>query len=152
VTAALLRNGASPTREVERPVVTVEHAKKRVPQPTMWGPTHSEVRRARGRRPQRHGLVVGRRGVRVALVTGLVSGRARRAGVVVALEWPDVLARAGAPVRIATYGATSGAMDALVAFLSGTGSAPDGCLSRSAEYRGPGAERSGFGKYHANGR
>ena len=72
----------------------------------------------------RHGLVVGRRGVRVALVTGPVSGRARRAGVVVALDRPDVLARAGAPVRIATYGATSGAMDAMVAFLSGTGSAP----------------------------
>lgn len=71
----------------------------------------------------RHGLGVGREiggGVRVALVTG----RPARAGVVVALDRPDVLARSHAPVRLATYGVTPGAMDALVAFLQGAKPAP----------------------------
>jgi beta-N-acetylhexosaminidase len=72
----------------------------------------------------RRGLVVGNRGVRVALVPGLVTHRIPRAGVVVALDRPDVLARTDAPVRIATYGATSGAMDALVAHLVRAGTAP----------------------------
>jgi beta-N-acetylhexosaminidase len=72
----------------------------------------------------RHGLVVGARGVRIALTAGPVPDHARRAGVVVALDRPDVLVGVSAPVRLATYGATPGAMDALVAFLSGKGPAP----------------------------
>ena len=66
------------------------------------------------------GLGVGR-GVRVALVDDRPPGRA---GVVVALDRPDVLARSDAPVRLATYGATAGAMDAAVGFLVGAQPAP----------------------------
>jgi beta-N-acetylhexosaminidase len=65
------------------------------------------------------GLGLGR-GVRVALVTDTPA----RAGVVVALDRPDVLARSRARVRIATYGATPGAMNALVAVLRGVRHAP----------------------------
>ena len=68
----------------------------------------------------RHGLVVGRRGTRVALVTD----RPARAGVVVALDRPGVLADSQARVRLATYGDTFGAMKALVAFLTGSSKAP----------------------------
>ena len=60
------------------------------------------------------------RGVRVALV----DDRPASAGVVVALDRPDVLARSHAPVRLATYGATAGAMDAVVGFLLGLAPAP----------------------------
>ena len=67
----------------------------------------------------RQGLMVGR-GVRVALV----DDRPARAGVVVALDRPDVLARSHAAVRLATYGATAGAMDAAVGFLLGLAPAP----------------------------
>jgi beta-N-acetylhexosaminidase len=67
----------------------------------------------------RRGLGVGR-GVRVALVTD----RPSSAGVVVALDRPDVLARSEAPVRLAAYGVTPGAMDAVVAFLLGGRPAP----------------------------
>ena len=73
---------------------------------------------------QRRGLSVGKRGVRIALLPGRVVGRPPRAGVVVALDRPDVLTRTDAPVRLATYGATPGAMDALVAFLVGDRTAP----------------------------
>jgi beta-N-acetylhexosaminidase len=69
----------------------------------------------------RQGLGVGR-GVRVALV----GDRPRRAGVVVALDRPDVLARSTAKVRLAAYGATPGAMHAVVAFLLGQAPAPGG--------------------------
>ena len=67
-----------------------------------------------------HGLGLGR-GTRVVLAT---RGRPARAGVLVALDRPDLLARSTAPVRVATYGSTPGAMDALVGFLVGGGSAP----------------------------
>jgi beta-N-acetylhexosaminidase len=67
----------------------------------------------------RQGLMVGS-GVRVALV----DDRPARAGVVVALDRPDVLARSHAAVRLATYGATTGAMDAAVGFLLGLAPAP----------------------------
>jgi len=67
----------------------------------------------------RQGLSVGR-GVRVALV----DDRPATAGVVVALDRPDVLARSHAPVRLATYGATAGAMDAAGSFLLGLAPAP----------------------------
>jgi beta-N-acetylhexosaminidase len=67
----------------------------------------------------RQGLLVGR-GVRVALVDDRPAG----AGVVVALDRPDVLARSHAPVKLATYGATAGAMDAAVGFLLGLAPAP----------------------------
>ena len=67
----------------------------------------------------RQGLMVGR-GVRVALV----DDRPASAGVVVALDRPDVLARSHAAVRLATYGATAGAMDAAVGFLLGLAPAP----------------------------
>jgi beta-N-acetylhexosaminidase len=60
------------------------------------------------------------RGVRVALVTD----RPARAGIVVALDRPDVLARSRARVRIATYGATPGSLNALVAVLRGVRHAP----------------------------
>ena len=72
----------------------------------------------------RQGLAVGMRGVRIALLPGRVVGRPPRAGVVVALDRPDVLTRTDAPVRLASYGATPGAMDALVAFLVGARTAP----------------------------
>jgi beta-N-acetylhexosaminidase len=68
----------------------------------------------------RHGLELGR-GTRVVLAS---RGRPARAGVLVALDRPDLLGRSAAPVRVATYGATPGAMDALVGFLLGTRSAP----------------------------
>ncbi len=68
----------------------------------------------------RHGLAFGR-GTRVVLAS---SGRPARAGVLVALDRPDLLARSTAPVRVATYGATPGAMDALVGFLTGRQGAP----------------------------
>jgi beta-N-acetylhexosaminidase len=68
----------------------------------------------------RNGLAVGTRGVRVALVTD----QPATAGVVVALDRPDVLAGSRARVRVATYGATPGAMTALVGFLLGTQPAP----------------------------
>ena len=68
----------------------------------------------------RHGLAFGR-GTRVVLAS---SGRPARAGVLVALDRPDLLARSTAPVRVATYGATPGAMDALVGFLVGSRPAP----------------------------
>ncbi len=68
----------------------------------------------------RQGLHFGH-GTRVVLATG---GRPSRAGVVVALDRPDVLARSRAPVRVATYGATPGAMEALVGFLVGDRPAP----------------------------
>jgi len=67
----------------------------------------------------RKGLMVGR-GVRVALV----DDRPASAGVVVALDRPDVLARSHAAVRLAAYGATAGAMDAAVGFLLGLAPAP----------------------------
>jgi beta-N-acetylhexosaminidase len=67
----------------------------------------------------RHGLGLGH-GTRVVLATD----RARRAGVLVALDRPDLLARSRAPVRLATYGATPGAMDALVGHLTGEQAAP----------------------------
>ncbi len=85
------------------------------------------TRRRRGGVPGRRaatGLSVGKRGVRIALLPGRVVGRPPRAGVVVALDRPDVLTRTDAPVRLATYGATPGAMDALVAFLVGDRTAP----------------------------
>jgi beta-N-acetylhexosaminidase len=68
----------------------------------------------------RQGLGVGR-GTRVVLAT---RGRPPRGGVVVALDRPDLLARSAAPVRVATYGVTAGAMRALVGFLLGHRSAP----------------------------
>jgi beta-N-acetylhexosaminidase len=68
----------------------------------------------------RRGLLTGR-GTRVVLVT---SGPSGRGGVVVALDRPEVLARSDAPIRLATYGVTGGAMDALVAFLLGARPAP----------------------------
>jgi beta-N-acetylhexosaminidase len=68
----------------------------------------------------RQGVTVGKRGVRVALTTG----RPPRAGVVVALDRPEILARSDAPVRLASYGATPGAMEAVVAFLLGRAPAP----------------------------
>ncbi|MEO6509961.1 MAG: glycoside hydrolase family 3 N-terminal domain-containing protein, partial [Nocardioides sp.] len=49
-----------------------------------------------------HGLVLGR-GTRVSLAS---SGRPARAGVLVALDRPELLADSSAPVRVATYGAT----------------------------------------------
>jgi beta-N-acetylhexosaminidase len=67
----------------------------------------------------RRGLLTGR-GVRVVLATG----RRATGGVVVAVDRPEVLGRSSAPVRLATYGVTGGAMDALVAFLLGSGTAP----------------------------
>jgi len=67
----------------------------------------------------RQGLGLGR-GVRVALV----ADGAARAGVLVALDRPDVLARRTAKVRLAAYGATPGAMDAVVSFLLGRAAAP----------------------------
>jgi beta-N-acetylhexosaminidase len=68
----------------------------------------------------RRGLAVGERGVRVALVVD----RPAAAGVVVALDRPYLLGRSRARVRIATYGATPGAMAALVGFLQGSVAAP----------------------------
>jgi beta-N-acetylhexosaminidase len=68
---------------------------------------------------RRHGLGLGR-GTRVLLATD----RPANAGVVVALDRPDLLARSHAPVRLATYGATPGAMDALVGHLVGEQGAP----------------------------
>jgi beta-N-acetylhexosaminidase len=67
-----------------------------------------------------HGLAFGH-GTRVVLASG---GRPARAGVLVALDRPDLLARSTALVRVATYGSTPGAMDALVTFLVGDRSAP----------------------------
>ncbi len=67
-----------------------------------------------------HGLGLGR-GTRVVLAS---RGRTPRAGVLVALDRPDLLARSSARVRVATYGATPGAMDALVGFLLGVQPAP----------------------------
>jgi beta-N-acetylhexosaminidase len=67
-----------------------------------------------------HGLALGR-GTRVVLVS---RGRPARAGVLVALDRPDLLAGSKAPVRLATYGSTPGAMDALVGFLVGSQPAP----------------------------
>ncbi|MBF4769041.1 beta-N-acetylhexosaminidase [Nocardioides agariphilus] len=69
---------------------------------------------------RRQGLAIGDRGTKVALVTD----RPARAGVVVALDRPEVLARSQARVRVATYGETPGAMNALVAYLVGSGPAP----------------------------
>jgi beta-N-acetylhexosaminidase len=87
---------------------------------------------------QRRGLAVAKRGVRIALLPGRVVGRPPRAGVVVALDRPDVLTRTDAPVRLATYGATPGAMDALVAFLVGDRTAPG-----QLPLRVPGIPRTG---------
>jgi beta-N-acetylhexosaminidase len=68
----------------------------------------------------RHGLAFGQ-GTRVVLAFG---GRPARAGVLVALDRPDLLGSSTASVRVATYGATPGAMEALVGFLLGSRSAP----------------------------
>ena len=68
----------------------------------------------------RQGLGFGQ-GTRVVLAS---RGRPARAGVLVALDRPDLLARSAAPVRVATYGSTPGVMDALVGFLLGTRPAP----------------------------
>ena len=68
----------------------------------------------------RHGLGFGH-GTRVVLAP---RGRPGRAGVLVALDRPDILARSSAPIRVATYGSTPGAMDALVGFLLGARPAP----------------------------
>jgi beta-N-acetylhexosaminidase len=68
----------------------------------------------------RLGLELGH-GTRVVLAS---RGRPARAGVLVALDRPDLLARSTAPVRVATYGSTPGAMDALVGFLLGRRTAP----------------------------
>ena len=46
------------------------------------------------------------------------------ADVVVAVDTPYVLGRSRAPVKLATYGVTPGAMTALVAFLTGQARAP----------------------------
>ena len=46
------------------------------------------------------------------------------ADVVVAVDTPYVLGRSRAPVKLATYGVTPGAMTALVAFLTGQATAP----------------------------
>jgi beta-N-acetylhexosaminidase len=68
----------------------------------------------------RHGLLLGR-GTRVVLAS---RGRPARGGVLVALDRPDLLGRSSAPVRVATYGSTPGAMEALVGFLLGSQPAP----------------------------
>jgi beta-N-acetylhexosaminidase len=50
--------------------------------------------------------------------------RATQRGIVVAVDRPYVLGASRAPVRIATYGATPGAMRALVDVLLGRHKAP----------------------------
>ena len=52
------------------------------------------------------------------------SGGPATGDVVVALDRPYVLGATGAPVRLATYGRTPGAMRALVAVLLGRAEAP----------------------------
>lgn len=68
-------------------------------------------------------LRLGRKGTRVALL-GRESRRVRRPAVVVATDTPYVLGRGKAPVRLATYGSTPGAMAALVDVLLGRRRAP----------------------------
>jgi beta-N-acetylhexosaminidase len=82
----------------------------------------------------RQGLAVGHRGVRVALVTD----RSARAGIVVALDRPEVLGRSRARVRLATFGATPGAMSALVGHLLGVLPAPGELPVRVAGIARPG--------------
>jgi beta-N-acetylhexosaminidase len=62
------------------------------------------------------------RGTRVDLVG--TSASTPPGAYVVAVDTPYVLGRTSAPVRIATYGDTIGAMTALVAFLQGRRPAP----------------------------
>ena len=89
-------------------------------------------RREYAQRLQRYGKELARwrrieprpviRGTRLDLVgSGYPSASS---SYVVAVDTPYVLGRTGAPVRIATYGDTIGAMTALVAFLQGRAPAP----------------------------
>ncbi|QNN55026.1 beta-N-acetylhexosaminidase [Nocardioides mesophilus] len=68
------------------------------------------------------GLAVGRRGTTVRLIG--YGGAAVRGDVVVATDTPYVLGDSAAPVRLATYGDTPGAMRALVDVLLGRAPAP----------------------------
>jgi beta-N-acetylhexosaminidase len=52
------------------------------------------------------------------------TGGPARGDVVVALDTPYALGTSAAPVRIATYGETPGAFDALVSVLLGRSTAP----------------------------
>ncbi|HEY9563551.1 MAG TPA: glycoside hydrolase family 3 N-terminal domain-containing protein, partial [Nocardioides sp.] len=63
------------------------------------------------------------RGKRVALV-GFGADVPAGADIVVATDSPYVLGRSSAPVRIATYGDTPGAMKALIGVLTGKATAP----------------------------
>lgn len=68
------------------------------------------------------GLAVGRGGTTVRLVG--IGGDAVRGDVVVAMDTPYVLGDSSAPVKLATYGTTYGAMAALVDVLLGRRGAP----------------------------
>jgi beta-N-acetylhexosaminidase len=68
------------------------------------------------------GLAVGASGTTVRLVG--YGGAGTSGDVVVALDAPHVLGRSSAPVKLATYGETRGAMRALVAVLTGRAEAP----------------------------
>src|SRR3546814_2485868 len=70
-----------------------------------------------------------RRHTRCALVTGVQTCALpiyvpAGADIVVATDSPYVLGRSSAPVRIATYGDTPGAMKALIGVLTGKATAP----------------------------
>ncbi len=68
------------------------------------------------------GLQVGRGGTTVRLVG--IGGGAAGGDVVVAMDTPYVLGDSSAPVKLATYGTTYGAMAALVDVLLGRRTAP----------------------------
>lgn len=86
---------------------------------------------------QRAGLAVGG-GDSVALIG--YGGAGTSADVVVATDTPYPLGSSTAPVKIATFGVTPGAMDALVAVLVGEASAPGTLPVQVA-----GVERAGCG-------
>ncbi|WP_222130071.1 glycoside hydrolase family 3 protein [Nocardioides deserti] len=90
------------------------------PKPKRTGNKKKDRRRLRAWRRTEPRTVI--RGTPVHLVGP--GGAAPGAGIVVATDRPWVLGTSAAPVRIATYGATPGAMRALVDVLAGRARAP----------------------------